>query len=410
MDFLLFVFISTIVFSGIIVFLIVILSFVESKVANKGDCKITINNETEPLVVAGGGTLLMALSNNKVFLPSACGGGGTCAMCKCQILEGGGDILPTETGLIPRSEQKEHYRLACQVKIRQDMKIRIPDEIFKIQKFDCTVRSNHNVATFIKELVLELPSGQNLDFQAGGYIQIDIPEYKLNFKDFDIEKKYHPDWDKYNLWDLKAENDEPVFRAYSMANHPAEGNIVMLNVRIATPPPRDWHLPPGKASSYIFKLKPGDKVTISGPYGEFFIKDTKREMVYVGGGAGMAPMRSHLFHLFHTLQTRDRKVSYWYGARSIREMFYDDQFKEIAKNFPNFSYNVALSEPLPEDNWSGPTGFIHNALFEHYLKNHEEPEEIEYYLCGPPMMIDAVQKMLDSLGVPEEMIAFDSFG
>lgn len=405
-----FVAISTVVFSGIIVFLIMILSFVESKVAKKGDCKITINDEKEPLVVAGGGNLLTTLSNNKIFLPSACGGGGTCAMCKCQILEGGGDILPTETGLIPRGEQKQHYRLACQVKIRHDMKIRIPDEVFKIQKFDCVVRSNHNVATFIKELVLELPKDQRLDFQAGGYIQIDIPPYQLSYKDFEIEKKYHPDWDKYHLWDLKAENDEPVFRAYSMASHPAEEGIVMLNVRIATPPPRDMHLPPGKASSYMFDLKPGDKVTISGPYGEFFIKDTKREMIYVGGGAGMAPMRSHLYHLFHTLKTRDRKVSYWYGARSKREMFYDDQFKEIEKNFPNFSYNVALSEPLPEDHWEGMTGFIHNALFENYLKNHEEPEEVEYYLCGPPMMINAVQKMLDSIGVPQDMIAFDSFG
>lgn len=410
MEFIQFVLISTAVFSGIIIFLIVVLSFVESKVGQKGDCKILINEEKEPLVVAGGGNLLSTLSGNKIFLPSACGGGGTCAMCKCQILEGGGDILPTETGLLSRGEQKEHYRLACQVKIRNDMKIRIPDEVFKIQKFDCTVRSNHNVATFIKELVLELPKGQELDFQAGGYIQIDIPPYKLNYKDFNVEEKYHPDWDKYRLWDLKAENDEPIFRAYSMASHPAEGNIIMLNVRVATPPPRDWHLPPGKASSYIFNLKPGDKATVSGPYGEFFIKDTKREMVYVGGGAGMAPMRSHIFHLFHTLRTRDRKVSYWYGARSRREMFYDDQFKEIEKNFPNFSYHVALSEPLPEDHWGGPIGFIHNALFEHYLKNHEEPEEIEYYLCGPPMMIAAVQKMLDSLGVPEEMIAFDSFG
>jgi len=405
-----FVLLSTAVFSGIIVVLIAVLSFVESKVAKKGDCKILINDEKEPILVAGGGNLLKTLSRNKIFLPSACGGGGTCAMCKCQILEGGGDILPTETGLIPRAEQKLHYRLACQVKIRQDMKIRIPDEVFKIQKFDCKVRSNHNVATFIKELVIELPKGQKLDFQAGGYIQIDIPEYKLSYDKFDVEEKYHSDWDKYRLWDLKAENDEPIFRAYSMASHPAEEGIVMLNVRIATPPPRDMHLPPGKASSYIFNLKPGDPVTISGPYGEFFIKDTKKEMVYVGGGAGMAPMRSHLYHLFHTLKTRDRKVSFWYGARSKREMFYDDQFKDIEKNFPNFTYNVALSEPLPEDNWTGMTGFIHNALFENYLKNHEEPEEIEYYLCGPPMMISAVQKMLDSLGVPEEMIAFDSFG
>lgn len=410
MELMQFVVISTVVFSGIIMALISILSFVESKVAKKGDCKIMINDEKEPLIVAGGGNLLTTLSNSKIFLPSACGGGGTCAMCKCQILEGGGDILPTETGLIPRGEQKQHYRLACQVKIRQDMKIRIPDEVFKIQKFDCIVRSNQNVATFIKELVLELPKDQILDFQAGGYIQIDIPPYKLEYKEFDIEKEYHPDWDKYNLWDLKADNDETIFRAYSMASHPAEQGIVMLNVRIATPPPRDMRLPPGKASSYIFNLKPGDKVTISGPYGEFFIKDTKREMVYVGGGAGMAPMRSHLYHLFHTLKTRDRKISYWYGARSKREMFYDDQFKAIEKNFPNFSYNVALSEPLPEDNWEGMTGFIHNALCENYLKDHEEPEEIEYYLCGPLMMNDAVQKMLDSLGVPEEMIAFDSFG
>jgi len=409
-EFIQFVLLSTVVFSGIIVFLIILIVLVESKVAKKGDCKILINNEKEPLVVAGGSNLLTTLSNNKVFLPSACGGGGTCAMCKCQILDGGGDILPTEKGLLSRKEQKEHYRIACQVKIRQDMKIRIPDEIFKIQKFECVVRSNHGVATFIKEQVLELPEGQPLDFQAGGYIQIDIPPYKLTYKEFDIEEEYRPDWDKYNLWDLKVENDETIFRAYSMASHPAEKGIIILNVRIATPPPRDMHLPPGKATSYIYNLKPGDKVTISGPYGEFFIKDTKREMVYVGGGAGMAPMRSHLYHLFHTLKTRDRKVSYWYGARSKREMFYDDNFKDIAKNFSNFTYNVALSEPLPEDNWDGYTGFIHSVLLENYLKNHEEPEEIEYYLCGPPMMIAAVQKMLDSLGVPEETISFDSFG
>jgi Na+-transporting NADH:ubiquinone oxidoreductase subunit F len=299
---------STIVFAGIIILLILVLQFVESKVSKKGDCEIYINDEKEPLKVSAGGTLLSTLSAEKVFLPSACGGGGTCAMCKCQVMEGGGDILPTETGLVSRREQKENVRLACQVKIRQDMKIKIPDEIFKIQKFECTVRSNENKATFIKELVLELPKGQKLDFQAGGYIQIDIPPYNLSFKDFHIEKEYHPDWDKYNLWDLKAENDEEIFRAYSMASHPAENDIVMLNVRIATPPPRDMSLPPGKASSFIFNLKPGDKVMVSGPYGEFFIKDTKREMIYIGGGAGMAPMRSHLFHLFHTLKTKDRKV------------------------------------------------------------------------------------------------------
>ncbi|MCK4882596.1 MAG: NADH:ubiquinone reductase (Na(+)-transporting) subunit F [Candidatus Omnitrophica bacterium] len=410
MGFIPFVLLSTGVFVGIIFILILLLTLVESKVVNKDDCKITINNEKDPLVVPGGGTLLMALANNKIFLPSACGGGGTCAMCKCQITEGGGDILPTEKGLVSRAEQKDHIRLACQVKIRQDMKIQIPEEIFNIQKYDCTVRSNNNVATFIKELVLELPTGQTMDFQAGGYIQIDIPEYKLSYKEFDIEEEYRSDWEKYQIWNLKADNDEPIFRAYSMASYPAENNIVMLNVRIATPPPRNMSLPPGKASSYIFNLKPGDKVTISGPYGEFFIKETKREMVYVGGGAGMAPMRSHLFHLLKTLQTRDRKVSFWYGARSKREMFYDEEFKALAKEFPNFSYNIALSEALSEDNWIGPTGFIHSVLYENYLKNHKEPEETEYYLCGPPLMIDAVQGMLDSLGVPPEMIAFDSFG
>ena len=410
MSLLAYVFVSTVVFTAVILFLVAIIAFIKVKVIKPGDCKILVNNDPNPIVVPAGMNLLLTLANQKIFLPSACGGGGSCALCKCQVLEGGGNILPTETGHINRKLQKEHWRLACQVKVKNDMKVHVPHEVFKIQKFDCTVHSNQNVATFIKELVMELPKGQTLDFQAGGYIQIDIPPYKLNYKDFVIENEYHPDWDKYRLWDLKAQNDEPIFRAYSMANHPAEGNIVMLNVRIATPPPRDWHLPPGKATSYMFNLKAGDKVTVSGPYGEFFIKDTTREMVYVGGGAGMAPMRSHIFHLFHTLKTRDRKASYWYGARSMREMFYDDQFKEIEKNFPNFSYHVALSEPLPEDKWTGPTGFIHSVLFEQYLKNHEEPEEIEYYLCGPPMMIAAVQKMLDSLGVPKEMIAFDSFG
>ncbi len=401
---------STAAFGTIIFALVALIVLVKKNVIGESDCAITINDGAEPLHVGAGASLLTALSTKNIFLPSACGGGGTCAMCKCQVLEGGGDILPTETGAISRREQKENVRLACQVKVREDMKIHVPEEIFNIQKFECTVRSNHNVATFIKELVLELPPGQNLNFEAGGYIQIDVPEQKINFKDFDIEKEYHPDWDQYKLWDLKCDIDEPVFRAYSMANHPAEGNIVMLNIRIATPPPRDMSLPPGKCSSYVFNMKPGDKVTISGPYGEFFIKDTKKEMVYIGGGAGMAPMRSHIFHLFHTLKTTDRKVSFWYGARSKREMFYDDQFKKIAEEFPNFSYNVALSDALPEDNWDGPTGFIHQAVYDNYLKNHEEPEEIEYYLCGPPMMIDAVQNMLDDLGVPEEMIAFDSFG
>ena len=408
MAFLPFVFLSTAVFAGIIFLLITVLLLAEAKVARKGDCKITINDGEGPLVVGAGKNLLMALANQQIFLPSACGGGGTCAMCKCQVLSGGGEILPTETGLLTRREQKAHLRLACQVKVREDLKIHIPEEIFNIKKFNCKVRSNRNVATFIKELVLELP--EPMDFKAGGYIQIYIPPYHLDYRSFEIEPKFHPDWDKYRLWDLKAENEEEIFRAYSMASHPGEKGIVMLNVRIATPPPKDMSLPAGIASSYIFNLKPGDTVDISGPYGEFFIKETKKEMIYVGGGAGMAPLRSHLFHLFHTLKTRDRKVSYWYGARSVREMFYTEEFQAIEKSFANFSYTVALSEPLPDDKWKGPTGFIHQVLYDQYLKNHEEPEEVEYYLCGPPVMIDAVQNMLDSLGVPPEMVAFDKFG
>jgi len=395
-----------------VLMLVLILNFAESKLLPQGDVTIEINGDSEKnITTRPGSTLLSVLAGQSVFLPSACGGGGTCAMCECQVTEGGGEILPTETGHISRSKAKDNWRLACQVKIKDNMKIQVPDEIFSIQKWEATVESNNNVATFIKELVLNLPEGENLKFQAGGYIQIDIPEYhNLSFSDFEIENEYHPDWDQYKIWDLVANNDEPVFRAYSMANHPAEGNRVMLNVRIATPPPALWNeAPPGLASSYIFNLKPGDKVTISGPYGEFFIKDTEREMVYIGGGAGMAPMRSHLFHLFQTLKT-GRKVSFWYGARSVREMFYDEHFKEIENKFPNFSYNVALSEPMEEDNWSGHTGFIHQVLHDEYLKNHEDPTEIEYYMCGPPPMINACDGMLDSLGVDKEMIAYDSFG
>ena len=406
------IFLSVAVFSGLVLMLVLILNFAESKLLPQGDVTIEINGDSEKnITTRPGSTLLSVLAGQSVFLPSACGGGGTCAMCECQVMEGGGEILPTETGHISRSKAKENWRLACQVKIKDNMKIQVPDEIFSIQKWEATVESNNNVATFIKELVLNLPEGENLKFQAGGYIQIDIPEYhNLSFSDFEIENEYHPDWDQYKIWDLVANNDEPVFRAYSMANHPAEGNRVMLNVRIATPPPSLWNeAPPGLASSYIFNLKPGDKVTSSGPYGEFFIKDTEREMVYIGGGAGMAPMRSHLFHLFQTLKT-GRKVSFWYGARSVREMFYDEYFKEIENKFPNFSYNVALSEPMEEDNWSGHTGFIHQVLHDEYLKNHEDPTEIEYYMCGPPPMINACDGMLDSLGVDKEMIAYDSFG
>jgi Na+-transporting NADH:ubiquinone oxidoreductase subunit F len=399
---------STGVFTGTIILLVAAISYAESKLVTKGKVKIIINGDEEksPEVEAGS-NLLATLSNQEIFLPSACGGQGTCAMCTCKILEGAGDPLPTEEGQLTRAQLKDNIRLACQVKVKNDLKIEIPEEIFNIQKFECRVRSNNNVATFIKELVLEIPKGQEMDFKAGGYIQIYIPAYSIDYKDFEIEKEYHEDWDKYNLWDLKASNDEEIFRAYSMASHPAEKDIVMLNVRIATPPP-GTDFPPGISSSFIFNLKPGDKVTISGPYGEFFIKDTNREMIYIGGGAGMAPMRSHLFHLFHTLET-GRKVSFFYGARSLREMFYDEDFRAIKEKFPNFNYTVALSDPLPEDNWTGPTGFIHQVVRDNYLLKHEAPEDIEYYLCGPPMMISAVNNMLYDLGVEKDMIAFDEF-
>jgi Na+-transporting NADH:ubiquinone oxidoreductase subunit F len=326
------------------------------------------------------------------------------------VFEGGGDILPSELTHISRAEAKEHWRLSCQVKVRGPMKVKVPDEVFGIRKWECTVRSNKNVATFIKELVVDLPQGEAIHFESGGYIQIDVPEYHgLKFSDFQVEQQFRGDWDKFKLWDLVADNPTPIFRAYSMANHPAEGNMVMLNIRIATPPPRQMNLPPGICSSYVFSLKQGDKITISGPYGEFHINKTDREMIYIGGGAGMAPLRSHIFHLFHTEKTT-RKVSYWYGARSKREMFYTEDFEAIEKHFPNFKYHVALSEPQPEDNWKGYRGFIHQVVFDNYLKDHPNVDEIEFYLCGPPMMNSAVQKMLGDLGVEKDMIRFDDFG
>ncbi|MCG8697834.1 MAG: NADH:ubiquinone reductase (Na(+)-transporting) subunit F [Bacteroidales bacterium] len=405
--------ISVGVFLTITLLLVSILLYARQKLTPQGEVSVNINSEKD-LNVNPGSTLLSTLSAADIFLPSACGGGGTCGMCKCQIDEGGGTILPTETGFFTRKEQANNWRLGCQVKVRNDMKIRVPEEVMGIKKWECEVVSNHNVATFIKEFVVKLPEGETLDFQSGGYIQIDVPKYDINFKDMDVEKEYRDEWDKYNLWDLKMKNTEETYRAYSMANHPAEGNIVMLNIRIATPPwdrgKGTWqNVPPGICSSYIFSRKPGDKVTVSGPYGEFFIKDTEKEMLYVGGGAGMAPLRSHLFHLFHTLES-GRKVSYWYGARSKREVFYEEHFRDIEAKFPNFKFNLALSEPQAEDNWTGYTGFIHQVLYDNYLKSHEEPEEIEFYMCGPPMMNDAVNKMLYDLGVPDEMIAFDDFG
>ena len=421
-----FVVFGAIAFTAIILILTFGLIIAQSKLVPQGDVKIIVNGEVEkPLIVKPGSSLLSTLSNLNVFLPSACGGGGTCALCKCHVDEGGGDVLPTEMNHLNRKQVAEHIRLACQVKVRQDMRIRVPEEVFGIKKWECEVVSNYNVATFIKEFIVRLPPGDTLHFESGGYVQIDVPEIECKFKDIDITAhprmegkkpdEFRPEWDKFNMWGLVMKNEEPLFRAYSMANHPAEGDIVMLNIRIATPPwdraVKGWmHVNPGVCSSFVFTRKLGDKVTISGPYGEFFIKPTKKEMVYIGGGAGMAPLRSHIFHLFHTLKTKDRKVSYWYGGRSARELFYTEDFRAIEKEFDNFKYHLALSEPLPEDNWTGYTGFIHQVVFENYLKNHPEPEEIEYYLCGPPLMLQAVMKMLSDLGVPDENIAFDDFG
>jgi Na+-transporting NADH:ubiquinone oxidoreductase subunit F len=429
---------STVVIASIVVFFLVIfllvsvLLFAKSKLAPSGPVKLIINGEERE--VESGNTLLTTLSNEKIFLPSACGGGGTCAMCKCQVVDGGGGILPTEEGYFTRKEIQENWRLGCQVKIRGNMEIRIPDEIFGIKKWECEVVSNYNVATFIKEFVVKLPEGEHLDFEAGGYIQVDVPPIEVDFKNMDIAPhpedpagpdKFRPEWDKFGLWDLKMKNTEEIFRAYSMANHPAEGNIIMLNIRIATPPwdraKNAWmDVNPGICSSFVFDRKPGDKVTISGPYGEFFIKETNNEMVYIGGGAGMAPLRAHIFHLFHTLKT-DRKVSYWYGGRSRRELFYIDHFRKIEQEFSNFRFHVVLSEPLPEDNWKavnsiedrsgdGFVGFVHQAFIDNYLSKHNEPEEIEFYFCGPPMMNAAVIKMVDDWGVPPENVSFDDFG
>lgn len=407
---------SIIVFFVFSLLLVSLILFAKAKLTTSGPVKILINGQ-ESIEVEAGSTILTTLSNKKIFLPSACGGGGTCAMCKCQVLSGGGEILPTEKIYFTRREQQENWRLGCQVKVRQDMEIKIPEEIFGIKKWECKVVSNDNVATYIKEFVVQLPEGEFLNFEPGSYIQLDVPVGEVDFKTdlYKIDEHFKSDYDKFNIWNLKMKNQEPIFRAYSMANHPAEGNIIMLNIRLATPPfdrvkGGFMDVNPGICSSYVFACNPHDKVSISGPFGDFHIKPTQKEMIYIGGGAGMAPLRSHLFHLFHTKKETDRKISYWYGGRSLREVFYTEQFRDIEKEFSNFQYNIALSEPLPEDNWTGYTGFIHNVLYENYLKHHEEPEEVEYYLCGPPMMNAAVFKMLDDLGVPPENIAFDDFG
>ena len=419
-------------FLAVTLLLVALLLFAKYKLSPSGKINITINGE-RTIEVDGGSSLLTTLGNAGIFLPSACGGGGTCVQCTCQVNSGGGSILPTEEPHFTRKEIANNWRLGCQVKVKEDMDIKIPEEVFGIKKWECTVKSNYNVASFIKEFVVELPSGENLDFEAGGYIQIDVPQCVVNFKDMDITahpedhpnpNEFQAEWDKFGLWDLKMVNEEPIVRAYSMANHPAEGNIVMLNIRVATPPwdraRNAWmQVNPGICSSYVFSRKPGDKVTISGPYGEFFIKETDAEMVYIGGGAGMAPMRSHLFHLFHTLKT-GRDVTYWYGGRSKRELFYLDHFRKIEEEFPNFKFHLVLSEPLPEDNWKakssiedegdGFVGFVHQAVIDHHLKAHEAPEDIEFYFCGPPLMNQAVLKMCDDWGVPPENVAFDDFG
>lgn len=413
MSFIGFLLIGSGIFLGTILILVTILLVAKAKLSPAGKVKININKEKD-IDVDKGATLLNTLSANKLFLPSACGGGGTCGMCKCQVISGGGTILPTETGFFTRKQQASHWRLGCQVKVRENMEIQIPEEVMGIKKWECEVLSNNNVATFIKEFVVKLPEGEILNFRSGGYIQIDVPKLEVEFKDMVIEPEYRDEWDKFKMWDLKMKNPEETYRAYSMASYPAENNVIKLNIRIATPP---WdkklggfaQVNPGICSSFIFSRKPGDKVMISGPYGEFHIKETQREMMFIGGGAGMAPMRSHIFHLFRTLKT-GRKATFWYGARSKREIFYEEHFREIEKNFPNFTFNIALSEPSPNDNWTGLTGFIHQVIHDQYLIKHDEPEDIEYYLCGPPMMNDAVNKMLYDMGVPNEMIAFDDFG
>jgi Na+-transporting NADH:ubiquinone oxidoreductase subunit F len=398
------------VFVLVIVAMVVVLMVAKSKLVASGDVTITVNEDPEKaLVIPAGNTLLNTLAENKIFIPSACGGKGTCGVCKVDVHSGGGALLPTETSHINRGEARRGTRLSCQVKVKQDMAIEVEPEIFNVRKWQCRVRSNRNVATFIKELVLELPEGEEVPFRAGGYIQIDCPPHEVHYKNFIIEDEYRGDWDKYNMWQYVSKVDEGVTRAYSMANYPEEKGLIMLNVRIASPPPNMPNVPPGIMSSYIFGLKPGDEVTISGPFGEFFAKETDNEMVFIGGGAGMAPMRSHIFDQFRRLHT-DRKVSFWYGARSLCEAFYEDDFNEIAKENENFTWTLALSEPLPEDNWNGDTGFIHQVVFDKYLKNHPSPEDVEYYMCGPPMMNSACIRMLTDLGVEPENIALDDFG
>lgn len=405
--------ISVVVFLSITLLLVFVLLWAKAKLVPSGNVKLNVNDEMNADVPIGG-TLLNTLQGQNIFLSSACGGSGSCGQCRCRVVEGGGEILPTETGFFSRKEQKEHWRLACQTKVKEDMKVLVPEEVFGVKEWECEVISNRNVSTFIKEFVVKLPEGEVMNFKSGSYAQIKIPKYDIKYSDYVIEEQFRDDWDRFKMWDLTCKNETETVRAYSMANYPAEGNIITLNVRIATPPmdraTGTWmNVSPGISSSYIFSLKPGDKVTMSGPYGDFHIQETENEMLYIGGGAGMAPLRAQILHLFNTVKT-GRKVSYWYGARSKKEIFYEEDFREIERNFPNFKFHIALSDPQPEDNWDGYVGFIHQVILDNYLSKHEAPEDIEYYMCGPGPMANAVKVMLDNLGVERSSLYFDDFG
>ena len=396
-------------FTVIVLSLVVLILVARSWLVSSGDVTIEINGERK-ITVPAGGKLLQTLAGQDIFLSSACGGGGSCAQCKCIVESGGGEMLPTEEAHFTRRDASEGWRLSCQTPVKQDMKIRVPEEVFGVRKWECTVESNFNVATFIKELTLRLPEGESVDFRAGGYVQLECPPHEVAYKDFHIQDEFRADWDKFNLWRFVSRVNEPVVRAYSMANYPGEKGIVKFNIRVASPPPKGGdNIPPGKMSSWVFNLQPGDKVTVYGPFGEFFAKETDNEMVFIGGGAGMAPMRSHIFDQLKRLKSK-RKISFWYGARSLREAFYVEEFDQLAKENPNFTWTLALSDPLPEDNWKGPTGFIHNVLYENYLKDHPAPEDCEFYMCGPPVMNAAVIKMLTDLGVERDSIFLDDFG
>ncbi|PXF31217.1 Na(+)-translocating NADH-quinone reductase subunit F [Pokkaliibacter plantistimulans] len=401
---------GVVMFTVIVLTLVAVILYARKMLVSTGDVTIDINDDpSKRITVPAGGKLLQTLAGKGIFLSSACGGGGTCAQCKCQVHDGGGSILPTEEGHFTKGQIREGFRLACQVAVKQDMKIEVEESFFGVKKWECTVASNPNVATFIKELTLQLPEGESVDFRAGGYVQLEAPPHVVKYSDFDIPERFREDWVKFGLFNLESRVDEPVIRAYSMANYPEEKGIVKFNIRVATPPPRNMELPPGKMSSYVFSLKPGDKITVYGPFGEFFARDTDAEMVFIGGGAGMAPMRSHIFDQLKRLKSK-RKITFWYGARSLRETFYMDEYDMLQAENDNFSWHLALSDPLPEDNWTGYTGFIHNVLYENYLKDHEAPEDCEFYMCGPPMMNAAVIKMLEDLGVERSNIMLDDFG